>query len=90
MDCYVYYKAKVEHEREIIACFQRLCSLLEKHGIAPLLQRRPESKDLLHTWMEIYSEVPSNFDAIIGSSVVESGLMDFVIGTRHSERFIRV
>lgn len=90
MDCYVYYKANVEHEREIIACFQRLCSLLEKHGIAPLLQRRPESKDLLHTWMEIYSEVPSNFDAIIGSSVVESGLMDFVIGTRHSERFIRV
>lgn len=90
MDCYVYYKAKVEYEREIITCFQRLCSLLENHGITPRLQRRPESKDSLHTWMEIYSEVPSNFDAIIESNVIESGLMEFVIGARHAERFIRV
>ncbi len=90
MDCYVYYKASVSDEQEIIACFQRLRHSLEKLGLAPVLQRRPESKNSMHTWMETYTEIPNDFDVIIGSCVIASGLMNFVIGDRHAERFIRI
>ncbi|MBC3879989.1 DUF4936 family protein [Undibacterium sp. LX40W] len=90
MDCYVYYKAKVEHEQEVIGCFQRLRSSLERKGISPILQRRPESKDLMYTWMEIYHDIPSNFETIIEAGVAESGVMTFVVGTRHAEHFVRV
>jgi hypothetical protein len=90
MDCYVYYKADVRHDQELIACFHQLQKSLEQFGIAPLLQRRPETKDSMHTWMEVYTDIPSDFTSIMESLLTASGLIKFIVGERHTEHFIRV
>lgn len=90
MDCYVYYKAKTVNEKNVIEAFQRLHLRLESVGLTPMLQRRPESKDEVHTWMEIYHNIPTDLCNLIDVPLRDSGLLELTIGSRHMEYFIPV
>lgn len=90
MDCYVYYKAKEEDEQRVIDSFHHLRLLLTNHGLTPILQRRPKSKDQVHTWMEVYRGISSNFETVLEGAIRQSELTEFIIGSRHAEYFITV
>lgn len=93
MDCYVYYKAKTADEKNVTEAFKRFRSTLESLGSVeqtPSLQRRPESKDEAHTWMEIYRDIPTDFCKLIEGPLHDSGLLELTLGSRHMEYFIPV
>lgn len=90
MHCYVYFKSLVKHEEQVQSCFAKLSQSIANMGFSVQFQRRPETKDGLQTWMEIYSNVPDHFDQMIAAVVSESGLQAFVVGARHHEYFIEV
>ena len=96
MDCYIYYKAKVENARQIQVCANRLQHYVVENlwassdfaMIAPQLQRRPEALDGVHTWMEVYKNVPAQFEQIVRDAAIASGILELVIGERRLEYFI--
>lgn len=89
MDLYIYYRVPVgkadlleQQARELQA------GLSLQHQVATKLKRRPEDKDGMHTWMEVYLDVPDNFDIRIQEAVAASGLSDLIDGPRHTEQFL--
>jgi hypothetical protein len=96
MDCYIYYKAKVENARQVQVCVKRLQTYVVENlwassdfaMVQPQLQRRPEAIDGLHTWMEIYRNVPAQFEQVVRDATVSSGVFECLIGERRLEYFM--
>jgi hypothetical protein len=90
MDCYIYYKAPIEHAKQIQDCFAYLQDHLLMLVRKPQLQRRPEASNSLDTWMEIYRDIPGNFEEIIAEATKKSGIYKVLVGERRLEYFINV
>ena len=89
MDCYVYYKTPEKNEHlvlEQVSWIQKLLS--ERFQGHMLLQRRPEVSDGLHTWMEVYRDVPNAFDHHLTEIAKLSDLTPLLHGERHYEYFM--
>ena len=52
--------------------------------------RRPEIKDGLQTWMEVYVDVPDTFEARLAEAVRSAELNTMIEGERHTERFVAI
>lgn len=89
MDAYVYYRvAAADADRFHILAAAMQASLSKQHGIVAELKRRPAEKDGLHTWMEIYRDIPDGFDAILNQALAQAGLAALIAGERHTELFM--
>jgi hypothetical protein len=91
MDLYIYYRVRSSDSaslRERAAAMQK--SLSGEYGIVSGLKRRPEEKDGMQTWMEIYEAIPKNFEAILERAVAQAGLAGFIDGRRNTEHFLDV
>ena len=87
-DWYVYYRVRVEHDAVLqarVAAMQN--RLLQQCGVTGALKRRPQQRDGLHTWMEVYLAAPADFDAMLTAAVQSAGLSNFIDGDRHVEHF---
>ncbi|MDC8756970.1 DUF4936 family protein [Janthinobacterium fluminis] len=87
-DLYIYYQVREENAaalRDIITALQT--RLGAQHGVAAQLKRRPESKDGLQTWMEIYTATTAGFGASLDAAVRAAGVAELTAGARHSEVF---
>jgi Domain of unknown function (DUF4936) len=88
-DLYIYYQVKDEHAQALEARVRALqARLAEQSGVAPQLKRRPESKDGLQTWMEIYPVVGEGFAGVLAAATEEAGLLALTHGERHTEAFM--
>lgn len=88
LDWYIYYHVRADHAALLqtrVTAMQR--HLLQHHGIAGALKRRPQLRDGLHTWMEVYTSAPNNFDTILASEVESAALSELIDGERHVEHF---
>lgn len=87
IDLYVYYKV---HARDAAALAPRVramqAALAARCGAAPQLKRRPELRDGLQTWMEIYAGVDAAFGAELERAC--AGLDGLTAGPRRAEVFI--
>lgn len=88
-DLYVYYKVREEDAPALAPRVRAMQAALDGHGGA-LLQRRPEARDGLQTWMEVYPGVDAGFDAVLERAVVDAGLLDAIQGPRRAEVFINL
>jgi hypothetical protein len=88
VDLYIYYQVRDAHactlEARVRAMQGRLAA---SHGIAGQLKRRPETKDGLQTWMEIYPATGAGFGAGLAAAEQEAGLSELIEGKRHTEVF---
>jgi len=87
-DWYVYYRVRVEQEAALHTCvvaMQR--SLLALCGVTGSLKRRPQQRDGLHTWMEVYLDAPTGFDSMLAAETQRAKLSDLIEGERHVEHF---
>ncbi|GAA4011609.1 DUF4936 family protein [Actimicrobium antarcticum] len=88
MDIFVYYTIR---SQDAALARQRAAALRQRmaagYDIAVQLKRRPEEKEGLQTWMEIYQDVPPGFDTVIEHVAAEEGLAMLSQGYRHIEHF---
>ncbi|RZI42794.1 DUF4936 family protein [Herbaspirillum sp. HC18] len=91
MDLYVYYRVRHENVAALRARAETMQRCLsEEYGIVPGLKRRPEEKDGMQTWMEIYEAVPSDFEAALERAVAREGVDALIDGRRNTEYFVDV
>lgn len=89
MDLYIYYRVRCEHAADFQACAIKMQTILAKeYSLTMGLKRRPDAKDDRHTWMEVYQNVPENFDTILQHAVIHAGLTLLIDGERHLEYFL--
>jgi hypothetical protein len=88
MDLYIYYQVKDADTASLRAAVVLMqAGLTERHGVACQLKRRPEVKDGLQTWMEVYAATPADFAAALGAAAERAGLSAWTSGARHTEVF---
>ena len=88
IDLYVYYKVRAENaarlEPLVRAMQSRLCAKL---GVAGNLKRRPDARDGMQTWMEVYPAVADTFAASLEVAAGDAGMAGLIEGGRHAEVF---
>jgi hypothetical protein len=88
IDLYVYYKVRDEHAARLEPLVRAMqARLRDVHGIAVQLKRRPEAKDGLQTWMEVYPGVANEFASLLALTEREAGLAALIEGPRRTEVF---
>ncbi|WMW78899.1 DUF4936 family protein [Undibacterium cyanobacteriorum] len=90
MHCYVYFKAHLNNQTAVLQCLTRLQTSLRQLGLKPEVQKRPNAHDGIETWMEIYRDIPEDFEETLAKTVSQSGLYSHIIGKRHLEYFVTV
>jgi hypothetical protein len=85
IDLYVYYKVRVE---DAAALAPRVRAMQAQLGAPGQLKQRPEARDGLQTWMEVYPSAPQGFDAILERAAADAGLAGVIQGPRRSEIFM--
>lgn len=93
MDCYIYYKSAANNCQHILACAAQLQQLLVLQRVEAFrLQQRPVkpiSGDVV-TWMEIYRDIPPDFETILAQVLAQTSMQEWIIGERRMEYFIDV
>lgn len=88
IDLYVYYKVRgVDAARlaPLVRAMQE--GLATQQGVRGQLKRRPEEKDGLQTWMEIYPDVVDGFAEVVASAAANAGVDGLIDGPRRAEIF---
>lgn len=89
VDLYVYYKVREQDaavlEPRVRALQSSVCA---RWNIQAQLKRRPETRDGLQTWMEVYPAVPDAFQAALEDAVREAGMDALLAGPRRAEVFM--
>jgi len=89
IDLYVYYKV---HDVDAAALAPRVRALqaevAARHGVQGQLKRRPEAREGVQTWMEVYPAVDAGFGALLAEAAAAAGLDALPAGARHSEIFV--
>ena len=91
MDLYIYYKVGAAVAVELagrVAALQ--AALAASQRVAAKLKRRPGEQDGLQTWMEVYTDVPTGFDAALAQAVSASGIDVLITGQRYTEIFVDI
>jgi len=88
VDFYVYYKVASGDAATLaplVHAMQR--QLVQDAGVQVQLKRRPEDKDGLQTWMEVYPGVSDGFAAVLAQAVDAAGIASHLAGPRRLEIF---
>ena len=91
MDCYIYYKSKEADANNIIKAFAQLRILMSPHLTSNIeLQRRPKTTEGQITWMEIYRDIPENFEELLSDATSQCEIEKCINSERHAEYFLPV
>ena len=89
MDVYVYYRVRDALSAELQTRANALQAGLRRAcGVHAQLKRRPESSNGFQTWMEVYLDIPDDFDAALERAVAGANLLPLIDGSRHVEYFL--
>jgi hypothetical protein len=88
VDLYVYYKVRIEDAAGLAPRVRALqAAVAARLGVTGQLKRRPEARDGLQTWMEVYPATDAAFPAALAAMAAAAGL-DAAAGPRHAEAFV--
>lgn len=91
IDLYIYYRVATHHAQQFSNTVVTVqVNLSQQHRIACALKRRPDMTDGYHTWMEVYTSVPSDFAETIEQAIADSCVVNFIHGQRHIESFVNI
>lgn len=86
-DLYIYYQAR---DSDAAAVQAGVGAMQARLAVPAQLKRRPETRDGLHTWMEVYPGAADGFAAELAAAVHDSGLAALTVGARHTEVFMDI
>ncbi|HJV02717.1 MAG TPA: DUF4936 family protein [Burkholderiaceae bacterium] len=88
-DLYIYYQVR---EADAPALLPRVAAmqaaLARQFGVAGQLKRRPEVREGLQTWMEVYPGTGEEFGAALAAAVEQAQVPALIAGARHVEVFM--
>ncbi|WP_322400302.1 DUF4936 family protein [Massilia luteola] len=84
IDLYVYYKVRAD---DAPALAPRVRALQARVGGQAQLKRRPDVRDGLQTWMEVYPGVDDGFPARLDAAAQGAGFEGLIDGPRRAEIF---
>ena len=91
-DLYVYYKVRESDAAALAPRVRAMQAGLVREGVRNQagfqLKRRPESKDGMQTWMEVYPGVSEGFEAELAQAAARAGFDGLIAGPRRSEVFV--
>ncbi len=88
MHLYVYYEVPHALRDEVLRLVQMVQRRLRTDtGIDGRLLKRVENAGPRETWMEIYDDVPADFEAALRDLIEAHGVDALLCGARHVERF---
>ncbi len=88
-DLYVYYKVRADAAAALAPRVRALqAALASKYGVAVQLKRRPEARDGLQTWMEVYPDVDGEFAAALEAGAAQADVVALIEGPRRAEVFM--
>jgi len=87
-DLYVYYKVPEAQAAQLEPLVRAMQAGLAQDGIAGQLLRRPESKNGLQTWMEVYPQADERLAALVEERAAASGMAALIDGPRRAEVFV--
>lgn len=88
IDLYVYYKVREADAARLAPRVRALqAEVAGRDAVQPQLKRRPEARDGLQTWMEVYPGVPAGFAAQLDAAVQAADLAALIDGPRRAEIF---
>lgn len=88
MDLYIYYRVPVANAEVLQQhVIQMQAQLVARYQVTASLKRRPQATDGMHTWMEVYADVSTGFEAALSQAVANADLNQWIAGTRHTEYF---
>lgn len=91
MDLYIYYQVRTTNAESFRAKALAMQHNLARYWkIATALKRRPEEKDGMQTWMEVYLDVAEDFEVQLNQAVEANELLSWIDGKRHTEQFLDV
>jgi hypothetical protein len=91
MDLYIYYRVRNTEAAQFCAKVLAMQhNLARAHKIGTALKRRPDEKDGMQTWMEVYLGVADDFAVRLHEAVAENQLSSWIDGERHTEQFVDV
>ena len=86
-DLYVYYKVRSELAMLMLPHVRGMQDELNsRFGVESDLKRRPDEKEGLQTWMEVYRSVPEDFLQALEQAAIDAHLP--ISGERHIEVFV--
>lgn len=88
IDLYVYYKVREEDAAALAPRVRAMQAQLAVEGVACQLKRRPEVRDGLQTWMEVYPATTETLKGAVEGAALDAGLAEFIQGPRRSEVFM--
>jgi len=89
IDLYVYYKVRAQDAAALEPRVRALQSAMgARFGVQAQLKRRPDARDGLQTWMEVYPAVTEAFPAALDDAAREAGLDALPAGPRRAEVFM--
>jgi hypothetical protein len=90
-DLYIYYQVRDADAPALSLRVRAMQAQLsaERH-IACQLKRRPQTRDGLQTWMEVYPAATDGFDAALSAAAHHAALSELIAGERHTEIFTDV
>jgi hypothetical protein len=92
MDLYVYYKVRELDAAALAPRVRAMQAALARESAAVQLsfqlKRRPESKEGMQTWMEVYPGVDQAFQARLDDAAAQAGLSALIAGPRRAEVFV--
>jgi len=89
MDLYIYYRVSLNNAsllQQRVAAMQ--AQLSQQYKVAAELKRRPQARDGMHTWMEVYLDVPDGFESVLKVALADNQLETLLDGPRHTEHFL--
>ena len=87
-DFYVYYKVASGDATTLAPLVHAMGRrLAQDAGVQVQLKRRPEDKDGLQTWMEVYPDVSDSFATLLAQAVDAAGIAPYLAGPRRLEIF---
>ncbi|NML63503.1 DUF4936 family protein [Massilia sp. RP-1-19] len=88
-DLYIYYKVSERHADALELRLRIMqAELGALSGVYGEIKRRPDSRDGLQTWMEIYAGTGDDFDAALSDAERDAALSELIEGERRTEVFM--
>jgi len=93
MDCYIYYRVDVLHQQHVITqALAMQAQITARTGLVSAVKRRPSAANGLHTWMEVYRDIPDDlvqdFELQLQAALAQTDLSKLIQGERHCEYFV--